>query len=114
MLSLVSRGWAEGIAFWLWVYVAHWTSGFLASLWWTAGPTVAATLLTATMSKALFVGWVSPTAGPGLFGAFGWARFGAWSMLLLFVFPLAMAWPPAYLLIRTRRQRQLTKILSAG
>jgi len=78
------------------------------SLWWTAGRTVAATLLTATMwralSGALFLGWISPTPAPGFFGAFWWARFHVWSMLFLPLFPLAMAWPPAYLLIRARRQ----------
>jgi hypothetical protein len=88
------------------------------SLWWTAGRTLAATLLVGLTFKgltgALLLGWISPTQAPGFFGAFWWARFQAWSLLLLPLFPLAMAWPPAYLLIRARRQRQFPKTASAG
>jgi hypothetical protein len=89
-----------------------------SSLWWTAGRTVAATLLIGFTFKeltgALILGWISPTPAPGFFGAFWWTRFDAWSLLLLPLFPLAMAWPPAYLLIRERRQRQFSNPASAG
>jgi hypothetical protein len=88
------------------------------SLWWTVGRTVAATLLIGLTFKgltgALLLGWVSPTPAPGFFGAFWWDRFHAWSLLLLPLFPLAMAWPPVYLLIRARRQRQFPDTASAG
>ena len=64
------------------------------------------------LSSALFFGWISPIPAPGVFGAFWWARFQMGSMFLLPLFPLAMAWPPAYLLIRARRQQTLANTAS--
>jgi len=83
-----------------------------AGWWWTAGRTAAtATLIGVTFGQVagvLVSGWIPMSAVQSHFGSTMFrlaTRFQGWWAVLPLLFPLALAWPSAYLLIQARRQR---------
>jgi hypothetical protein len=84
--------------------------------WWaTVGrAAVTAVLIGVTFGQvagALWLGWIPATMIQPHFGAtaFWWAaRFQGWARVLPLLFPLALAWPAAYLLIQAHRNRLAT------